>query len=77
MAPTAPQSKALVTQPEGRRPRGRPVNRWEDDAHTCFNDYVDPDDTSQQLGEGQTSDCIPTRRRWQKSSSKVKSSQVK
>ena len=31
MAPTAPQSKALVIQPEGRRPRGRPQNRWEDD----------------------------------------------
>ena len=29
MAPTAPQSKALVIQPEGRRPRGRPRNRWE------------------------------------------------
>ena len=31
----------------------------------------DPDDRCQQLGEGETSDCIPTRRRWQKSSSKV------
>ena len=31
MAPTAPQSKALVIQPGGRRPRGRPRNRWEDD----------------------------------------------
>ena len=31
MAPTVPQSKALVIQPEGRRPRGRPRNRWEDD----------------------------------------------
>ncbi len=31
MAPTAPQSKAFVIQPEGRRPRGRPQNRWEDD----------------------------------------------
>ena len=31
MAPTAPQSKALVIHPEGRRPRGRPRNRWEDD----------------------------------------------
>ena len=32
----------------------------------------DPDDRSQQLGEGQTADCISTRRRWQKSSTKVK-----
>ena len=31
VAPTAPQSKALVIQPEGRRPRGRPRNRCEDD----------------------------------------------
>ena len=31
----------------------------------------DPDDRCQQLGEGETSECIPTRRRWQKSSSKV------
>ena len=30
MAPTAPQSKALVIHPEGRRPRGRPRHRWED-----------------------------------------------
>ena len=28
---TSPQSKALVIQLEGRRPRGRPRNRWEDD----------------------------------------------
>ena len=31
MVPTAPRSKALVIQPEGRRPRGRPRNRWDDD----------------------------------------------
>ena len=31
MAPTAPQSKALVIHPDGRRPRGRPRNRCEDD----------------------------------------------
>ena len=31
MAPTAPQSRALVIHPEGRRPRGRPLHRWEDD----------------------------------------------
>ena len=31
MTPTAPPSKAPVIQPGGRRPRGRPRNRWEDD----------------------------------------------
>ena len=31
MAPTAPQNKSLVIQPEGRRPRGRPRTHWEDD----------------------------------------------
>ena len=31
----------------------------------------DPDDRCQHLGEGETTDYIPTRRRWQKSSSKV------
>ena len=36
----------------------------------------DPDDRCQQLGEGQTSDCVPTRCRWQKSSSKSKVKQV-
>ena len=42
MAPTAPQSKALVIQPEGRRPRGRPCNRWEDDAPRWYKDMVIP-----------------------------------
>ena len=60
MAPTAPQSKALVIQPEGRRPRRRTRNRWEDDRR-------------KQLGQGETSDCLSTRRRLQKSSTtKVK-----
>ena len=31
-----------------------------------------PDDRREQLGQGETSDCLSTRRRWQKSSSKVK-----
>ena len=31
MAPTAPESRALVIHPVGKRPRGRPRNRWEDD----------------------------------------------
>ena len=31
MAPTAPQSKSPMLQPEGRRPRRRPRHRWEDD----------------------------------------------
>ena len=37
MAPTAPQSKALVIQPEGRRQRGRPRNRSEDDISRWYN----------------------------------------
>ena len=73
MAPTAPQSKALVIQPEGRRPRGRPPNRWEADVPIWYNDMgIPPDDRCQQLCEGETSDCISSRRRWQKSSTKVK-----
>ena len=39
MAPTAPQSKALMIQPEGRRPRGRPRNRWEDDVPRWYVDH--------------------------------------
>ena len=31
MSPTAPQSRALVIHPVGKRPRGRQRNRWEDD----------------------------------------------
>ena len=42
MAPTAPQSKALVIQPEGRRPRGRPRNRWEDDVPRWYNEMGIP-----------------------------------
>ena len=38
MAPTAQQSKELVIQPEGRRPRGRPRNRWEDDVPRWYNE---------------------------------------
>ena len=30
-----------------------------------------PDDRREQLGQGKTSDCLSTRRRWQKSSTKV------
>ena len=30
------------------------------------------DDRREQLGQGETSDCLSTRRRWQKSSTKVK-----
>ncbi len=42
MAPTAPQGKALVIQPEGRRPRGRPRNRWEDDVPRWYNEMGIP-----------------------------------
>ena len=53
MAPTAPQSKALVIQPEGRRPRGRPRNCWEDDVPRWYNEMgIDPDDRCKQLGQG-------------------------
>ena len=42
MAPTVPRSKALVIQPEGRRPRGRPQNRWEDDVPRWYNEMGIP-----------------------------------
>ena len=35
MTTTAPQSKTLVVQSDGRRSRGRPRNRWEDDVPDC------------------------------------------
>ena len=38
MAPTASQSEALVIQPVGKRPRGRPRNRWEDDVPKWYNE---------------------------------------
>ena len=41
-APTAPQSKALVIQPVGRRPSGRPRHRWADDIPKCYNDIGIP-----------------------------------
>ena len=42
MAPTAPQSKALVIQPQGRRPRGRSRNRWEDDVPRWYREMGIP-----------------------------------
>ena len=42
MARTAPQSEALVIQPEGRRSRGRPRNRWEDDVPIWYNEMGIP-----------------------------------
>ena len=42
MTPTAPQSKALVIQPEERRSRGRPLNRWEDDVPRWYNEMGIP-----------------------------------
>ena len=38
MSPTSPQGKALVIQPEGRRPRGRARNRWEDGVPRCHSE---------------------------------------
>ena len=38
MTPTAPQCRALAIQPEGRRPRGRPRNRWEEDVPLWYNE---------------------------------------
>ena len=46
MAPTAPQSKALVIQPEGRRPRRRPRNRWEDDVPKWYEEMGIPMSTT-------------------------------
>ena len=62
MAPAAPQSKALVIHPERRRPRGRPRNRWEVDIPRWY----------KQMGMPMTDVNNWARRRWQKSSSKVK-----
>ena len=42
MAPTAPQIKALVIQPEGRRPRGWLRNRWEDDVPRWYKEMGIP-----------------------------------
>ncbi len=42
MAPTVPQSKAHVIQSEGRRPRGRTRNRWEDDVPRWYNEMEIP-----------------------------------
>ena len=42
MAPTAPQSRALVIHPVGKRPRGRPRNRWEDDVPKWYEEVGIP-----------------------------------
>ena len=42
MAPTAPRSKALVIQPEGRRPMGRPRNRCDDDVPRWYKEMGIP-----------------------------------
>ena len=42
MAPTAPQSKALVIHPEGRRPGGRPINSWEYDVPRWYKEMGIP-----------------------------------
>ena len=42
MAPTSPQSKALVIHSVGKRPRGRPRNRWEDDVPKWYKEIGIP-----------------------------------
>ena len=42
MAATAPQSRALVIHPVGKRPRGRPGNRWEDDVPKWYEEMGIP-----------------------------------
>ena len=42
MTPTAPKCGALVIQPEGRRPRGRPQNRWQDDVPRWYKEMGIP-----------------------------------
>ena len=42
MAPTAPQSKALVIHPVGKRQRDRPRNRWEDDVRKWYKEMRIP-----------------------------------
>ena len=59
-----------MIQSVGRRPKGRPRNRWEDDIK-MEQIYWDPDDRRQQLGE-EYFRYISTRRRWQKSSTTAK-----
>ena len=70
MAPTAPQSTALVIQPEGRRPRGRSRHRWEDDVPRWYTDMgILMTDVNNWVKERRP--IVYTRRRWQKSSTKV------
>ena len=42
VAQTAPQSKARVIHPVGKRPRGRPRNRWEDDVPKWYKEMGIP-----------------------------------
>ena len=42
MAPTAPPSKALMIHPVGKRPRGTPRNRWEDNVPKWYKEMRIP-----------------------------------
>ncbi len=42
MAPTAPKSKAPMIHPVGKRPRGRPRNRWKGDVPKWYKDMEIP-----------------------------------
>ena len=72
MAPTAPRANtrdpARRTTTEGKATKSLGV--WCTD---MVQGDVNPYDRREQLCQGETSDCLSTRRRWQKSSTKVKS----
>ena len=54
------QSKAIVIQPVGKRPRGRPQNRWEDDIPQWYREIGIPMTEVNNWVKGQTSECIST-----------------
>ena len=62
MAQKAHQSKALVIQPEGRRPRGRPRNRWEDDVSRWYNAMGIAMTDVKKLGQGDVNNWVKERR---------------
>ena len=70
MAPIAPQSKAPVIQQVGEKTKGKATKSLERLRTKMIQRDRNPIERCQHLGEGQTYDCISTRRRWQ--TSKVK-----